>query len=224
MKGNFKASSALTLLSDPQISTSGGNLEKLQTTAIEQLDLIRKMESESALRAVLAGLALHRIKASVKHGEFGKWIAKNVAAKKSQVNHYMRLAVVCLEQAGFSKPDLVALAVDTGDLVVSSDGAARKAFKKIQDFVGEFSLNELLIEHNIKDGGGGGGKSTPAALAAGGEDPLLADTAQHLMSLREIILDPETMKRFTAAQLRDIETQLSSALDQFRALKTKLRA
>ena len=223
MKGNFKASTALTLLSDPQIATTGGNLARLQETAIEQLDLIRKMESESALRAVLCGLALHRIKASLKHGEFGKWQSKYIAAKRSQVGYYMRLALVCLQEGGFSKQDMTAMTSESGDIVLAKDGAAHRAFKKIQNFVGDKSLNELLIEHDIKNASSGGGSSSSSA-AASGEDPLLADTAEHLMGLRAILLDPATVKRFTAAQLIDIEKQWASGLDQFRQLLAKLRA
>jgi hypothetical protein len=223
MKGNFKARSALTLLSDPQIATGGGNLESLQKTTVEQIDLIKRMESESALRAVLVGLALHRIKASLKHGAFGKWQTENLNAKRAQVGYYMRLAIVCLEDAGFSKPETLGLSEIGTDLATSDAASAKRAFKKIQDFVGEKSLNELLVEHGLKSTGAGGGSNSSSGTG-GGEDPLLADTATHLMGLRALILDPDQIKRFTASQLKDIEVQLASALDEFRKLKAALRA
>jgi Protein of unknown function (DUF3102) len=224
MKGNFKATSALTLVSDPQFSTAVEKLPMLQKLVIDQLAAVARMERDAALHAIVIGLTLYRIKASLPYGQFGKWISKHLEPKKSQVNNYMRLATAFLENSGVSKPDLLALPGDSAKMILTGDGPAKRLFKKAVEFVGDKSLNELLIEHAIKSAGTGSGSGAPAAVPPGGEDPLWADTAEHLMGLRTLLLDPETMKRFTATQLNDIETQWASGLDQFRKLKAQLRA
>lgn len=215
MKGTLKAPTALTLLSDPQIATTGGKLAKLQATAIEQIDLIKRLESESALRAVLVGLALHRIKASLKHGEWGKWQTAHLEAKRSQVGYYMRLAIVCLEQGGFTKPDLLQIA-EGGTELAHAEGPARRAFKKIQDFVGDKSLNELLCEHGLKNPGSGSGSGGSASPGPAGSDAAADAATEWLINLRSTYLDVEKVKTFPAQHLRAIEQQTASFLAEFR--------
>ena len=163
-----KNSSALVVLSDPQICTSGANLEKLQHAAISQLTQIRQLESESALRALVVGFAFHRIKASVKHGEFMPWIKANVdSAGHRQANYYMRLAVAFTEVARVSKVEILA-APEDGSALTTADDVAKRFMAKAAKFVGAKSLNELLREHGIKDAAqlGGAREQTPAEIDA----------------------------------------------------------
>lgn len=231
MKGNFKATAALTLLSTTNVTAP--QVKKFGDAVAEEFRQIPLQERMNAARAILVGIGFHAVKASLKHGEFTPWLGSKVnqvnfwspATAKVNASYYMRLALAFVEQAKPSKQELLALTAG-GEITPNlntADSAAKKLFSRIEEFIGERSLNEILIDEGIKGGGSGGSSSTPAAVTAGGEDPLLADTASHLMGLRALLLDPETVKRFTAHQLDDIEKQWASGLDQFRQLRAKMR-
>ncbi|MDD2763462.1 MAG: hypothetical protein PHE83_05750 [Opitutaceae bacterium] len=53
MKGNHSAStrSALSVIQDERIKCTGGALEALKATAVKQVELIRRQEADSAMRA-----------------------------------------------------------------------------------------------------------------------------------------------------------------------------
>jgi Protein of unknown function (DUF3102) len=230
MKGNFKATSALALLSDKSVATE--NLQKFGDRVADEFAQIPQQEQMNAARAILVGIGLHAVKAGMKHGEFTPWLQSKVnqvnfwspATAKVNASYYMRLAIAFVEQSKPTRPEMLAITAATEPLnLKEAAGHAAKLLERVKKFIGERSLNEILIEEGIKNGGAGGGSSSKAAIG-GGEDPLLADTATHLMGLRDLILNPDTVKRYTASQLNDIEVQLASALDQFRKLKAALRA
>jgi len=221
MKGNFKATNALTLVSDPQFSTAVEFLPKLQRLVEDQLQAVARMERDAALHAIVVGLTLHRIKASLRHGEWGKWQKASLEKKKSQVNYYMRLGLVFLEQAGVTKPDLLALPGESFSLSEVGDGPAKKLFRKAVDFVGDHSLNELLQEHGIKDGSGRG--SSGAASGAVGDDNDAATAAEWLLNLRQTYLDPEKVKTFPAKHLKTVEMETASFLSELRKMMAALR-
>lgn len=172
------AKHALTVLASSDISTTGGNLAALQKSAIDQMALISRLESESAIRAIFVGLALHRIKASLKHGQFGPWIDKNIEQKKSQTNNYMRLAIAALEATKAGKAELVALPEDVAS-IDKNDRTARQFVEKLTKWVGDLSLNELLIKHEIK------GVGLKTALTEQGNDAEELTPAQKLKQARE---------------------------------------
>jgi hypothetical protein len=165
-----KTNNALALVSQPEFAVAKDGLAKLKEAAVLQASAISELESKAALGAIIAGLTFHRVKASLNHGEFGPWIAQistsggNLNIKKSQANHYMRLAMVFLEKAKVQKPDLLALPGDQMALEVGDGHPARQFFTKAQKFVGDLSLNELLIKHGIK------GVGLKTELAQGAED------------------------------------------------------
>lgn len=176
---------------------------------------------------------LHAVKHSLKHGQFTPWLDQTLTeltfwtkgTAKVNASYYMRLAIAFVDAAKPSRPELAAL--PAGGLTLDLDnpqGPAAKLVKRLDEFCGEASLQELLEEHGIKAGAGGGSKGAVEVTATNaGEDPLLADTAQHLMGLRSLLLDPDTVKRFTPRQLDDIETQWASGLEQFRQLRAKMQ-
>jgi hypothetical protein len=159
------------LLANLQILPAG-NISTLQETALAQLVLIRTMERDAALRAILVGFALHRIKAALKHGEFLPWIKKHVAQSHKQCSFYMRLAVVFAEDARLTQPELLAVPADRTELALdTTDKVARRFLGKAMKFVGEKSLNELLNEHGIRDAGALGGARDKNARGAKSDAP-----------------------------------------------------
>ena len=158
-------SSALALVQDREISTKV-EISKLQAVAVQQLAVIKQLHASAALRAILVGLTLHRIKAASTHGEWMPWLKKNFDGGKSTANHYMRLALVFVEKTKAKRPDLLALPGDQIDLALENPGAAEKRLMdKAAKFVGTKTLSELLDEHGIRDGVAKGKKR-----ASGGDD------------------------------------------------------
>jgi hypothetical protein len=234
MKGNFKATEALALLTTNAITTEKGSAAKWSKLVAEQLNEIERAERMTPRRAVAVGLMLHAVKASLKHGEFTPWLKQTLTALKfgtlgtAQVkaSYYMRLALAFVDQAKPSRPELAAL--PAGGLVLdleAATGPAAKLIKRLDEFCGECSLQELLEEHGIKSGGGGGSSrgAIDVTSAPAGEDPLLADTASYIMGLRSIFCTPDTFKRLPAAQRKDAIQQLASILDEARQLDAAAR-
>jgi hypothetical protein len=152
MSRNSNSTSALVVLQDRELTYTQEQLPKLQTAALAQIAMVRQLEREGAARAIMAGLTLHRVKASLKRGEFLPWIKGSVkGVGYAQCNFYMRLAGVFVGKAKVSKPDLLALPGDQTELALDGgEGQARDFFAKLSRFVGECSLNELLDKHGIK--------------------------------------------------------------------------
>ena len=155
-KGNHRPTkkAALVVLSDSANYHRPVDISTLQAVAIQQIAQIRLLERESALRAVLCGFALHRIKATLKHGQFLPWIKNDLkGAGRSQANNYMRLAAVAVEKTRATKPELLAIPGDQTELSLdTAEGYAGRMMEKLTKFVGQKSLNELLRDHGIKDG------------------------------------------------------------------------
>src|SRR5690606_16247103 len=152
------------------LTYSEAQLPKLQAAALQQLAEIRRMERESAARAVLAGLTLIRVKHSLKHGQFLPWLKQHVqGVGYQQCNFYMGLAQVFVAKARITKPDMLALPGDQTALSLDAEGEARGFFSKLEKFVGEASLNDLLDKHGLKKKKLGG-KRTSAADTGDGDD------------------------------------------------------
>lgn len=153
------AKHALTVLASPELRVANGEVKKLQSAAVTQFKAVAEMESNTAKAGILVGITLHRVKASMP-GEFREWVETmlpkgNKWTPKTAVKNasfYMRLALVFLEKTKLAKADVLAVgdraALDLGDVA-----AAKTFVAKLETFVGEHSLNELLIKHDIKSVG-----------------------------------------------------------------------
>ena len=196
-KTDNKNTHALAILGDRALSYDQAMLPKIQAAALQQLAEVARLGRERGARAVLAGLALCRVKASLKHGQFLPWLKDNVGVGKTACNDYMRLALAFVEKSGVSKPDLLALPGDQTSLAIDAgDEAQRRFFTKLEKFVGQSSLSELLAKHDIKGQPKLGGARLPEGQD---EDELGSDP------------DPEAL----AAQKRE---EISAWLAQGRAL------
>lgn len=150
-KSDTKNATALAILGDRSLSYDQAMLPKIQEATLQQLAEVNRLGRERAARALLAGLGLCRVKASLKHGQFQPWLKAHVKVGLVSCNNYMRLALAFVEKAGVSKPDLLALPGDQTNLAIDeSDEAQRRFFSKLEKFVGQSSLSELLEKHGIK--------------------------------------------------------------------------
>lgn len=172
-KGNHseKTKSAIVVLNDGgSIITDKSQLATFQKHTAEQVALIERTESDNVLRRIFVGLALWRIKASLKHGEFGPWLKKHVEAKHSNVNYIMRAAQTFVEETRLAKPEQLALA--TGEVTLETkDATAKKVLVAAEKFVDGMSWGELLDFYGIKDAAKTGGKRTKSNTADGGSAP-----------------------------------------------------
>lgn len=172
-KSDTKNTTALAILGDRSLSYDQAMLPKIQEATLQQLAEVNRLGRERAARALLAGLGLCRVKASLKHGQFQPWLKAHVKVGLVSCNNYMRLALAFVEKAGVSKPDLLALPGDQTNLAIDeSDEAQRRFFAKLEKFVGQSSLSELLEKHGIK----GQPKLGGARLPEGQDDDESADT------------------------------------------------
>jgi hypothetical protein len=191
------------------------------------------MESKAAMGGILAGLTLHRVKASLPHGKFGAWVAQistsggNLpAVKKSQASNYMRLALVFVEKAKVQKPDLLALPGDQTALELGDNAQHARFLGKLNGFVGDLSLNELLIKHGIK----GVGLKTELekqeaeeATTQGTAEDYFADVAASVYGFRQIVTSRESLARLTPQQLDTLRDTVTDAHEQFLKLYAEAR-
>jgi hypothetical protein len=229
MKGNHsQANYALTVLADAEIRTVV-TVTKLQAAAIDQLAAIPRIEREAALRAILCGLTLHRVKASLPHGQFGVWIDQMrpsgshlPAVTRRHCQRYMRLAVAAIQKTKATVPEILALPGDQKELALeSTDETARHLMQKLATWVGDRSLNEMLCDLGIKAAGKLGGareKSDddapidPEQLAAQAREEL---SAWHEMG-RQLLLTDNVCSRLTPDEIRALDESLDAMLAQWR--------
>lgn len=226
------AKHALTVLASPELRVDAKGLEKLKKAAVAQCAAVSEMEGRAAVGGILAGLTLHRVKASLKHGEFGPWIAQigtsgsNLAPVTQRMcNNYMRLALVFLEKTKANTTNLLALPGDKAGLELAESNDGRALAEKLQKFVAGCSLNELLIKHGIKGvvrEGDAGTEDGGTTAAAGGED-YFADVAQTLDGFRQIVTSRESLVRLSPKQLDLLNETVSDAVAQFRKLYAEAR-
>ncbi len=216
-----KTTHALTVLAAPELAVEKPNLKKLQAAAVEQCAAVGQMESKAAMGAVLAGITLHRVKASMPHGKFGPWVESNSHSganlKQRQCNYYMRLAQVFLEKARVQTPDLLALPGDQNALAEGGTAATKRFIAKLGTFVGDLSLTELLIKHGIKGVGlktalEAAEADTPPAATA---EDYFTDVAARLYGFREVATNREALMRLTPQQLDTVREAITDAHAQF---------
>jgi len=167
------AKHALTVLASPELRAQKADLKQLQTAAIDLLTAISKSENAAAKGAPIVGITLMRVKASMPHGTFVPWMEKLTGEdqpkgapvkkrtdgaflprlKVRQLQYYMRLGLVFIEKTKLAKPDLIALGNGTTALDLGDKHEAKKFMVALDSFVGDLSLNELLIKHDIKSVG-----------------------------------------------------------------------
>ena len=163
---------ALATVTSAELKADSSDLARLQASVVQQFKVIGRMRHEEALRSLFAGIALHRIKASLPYGEFGRWTKKNLPQFSDRwVNYLMRLALVFVETSRATKPMLLALPSEKTQLSpVKLEGAQRAFVEKAIKFIGQLNVSELLDKHGIKEAKKLGGARTSSAAPAAALD------------------------------------------------------
>jgi hypothetical protein len=212
---------ALIVVASPELSAPSALLPKLQAAAVHQVKLIRRTESEASQRAILLGLTLWRIKASMK-GTFTGWLKDDFdSLGYRQARYYMSASLAFIEQTKATLPEFLALPGNQADLALDAmpEGKARTLMAKIEKFVGDRSLGELFDHLGIKDAGkkkhrtgsDDDGESDAPAAPADPAQCLYNEATEHLHALRITLTDDAALiqiKRKALLELNDSMTQL----------------
>lgn len=187
------------------------------------MEEIRKVERMTAQRAIVLGVTLWKVRLSLPHGQWMPWQQQHLAASKSQVNYFMRLALVFLVKSRATKTELRALPGDSVELA-PKDELSRALLARLEKFVGECSLNELLVKHGIRgvtrDTDAQGGDSAPGQP---GEQMLFTEVAEHFYSLRQNLCRREVILRYTPEQLDAAKREIDEIRSAFLALYQEAR-
>lgn len=156
--------------SDLVALTEANKLEKTELAKFcghiaHQVALIFTTERDNNIRRIFVGLALHRIKASLKHGEWMPWKKKHLECSNSKINELMRAAEAFHSEVQIADKELLALGNGENALAAKD---ARRVTNAALKFVGDLSWGELLDKHGIKAQAKVGGKRTPAGTPEGG--------------------------------------------------------
>lgn len=226
-----KTKHALSLIADSAFAVAKSETEVLQNTTAEQLAGVAALEGQAAMGATLAGINLHRVKASTKHGEFGKWLdqicttSANLGVKPRQANYYMRLAAVFLEKSRLSKSELL-----TG-LDGAEETARAPLVSALKKFVGEHSLNELLIKNDIKSVGlksalaleeAPDGEESPEAKLARSRASAWEESYAAVQRIRAALTEPAQLQLLTDPA--QIETIKNEAVEITQLAEARLKA
>lgn len=212
---------ALALLNDSkfapdQICTIGAIFRR-------HLEEIQRAERVTALRAITLGLALWKVRLALPHGQWMPWQAEHLGVGGRQVNYYMRLALVFLLKSRATKTELRALPVDSVELT-STDALSRSLFSRLEKFVGECSLNELLVKHGIRGVTRDTDSASDEDTSGGpGEQMIFTEVCEHFYSIRQNLCRRETIMRYTPEQLDAAKRELDEIRSSFLALYAEAR-
>ena len=216
---------ALATFTAPELRADKAQLVLLQKGVIEQVHVMRRLRGEEAMRGLLVGLTLLRIKASLPGGQFTGWLKEHITVFKDRYCRYlMQLALVFVERTKASKPELLALPGEQVELSLDGkEGAQRKLFEKAAKFIGEHSITELLEKHGLKEKKKLGGPresadaepeapATPEQLAARAR----TDLADWITQGRQLLLQENIAQHLSPQEVR-------AFAESYDALRTEWR-
>lgn len=187
---------ALVVVASPELSAPSALLPKLQAAAVHQVKLIRRTESEASQRALLLGLTLWRIKASMK-GTFTGWLKKDFdSLGYRQARYYMSASLAFIEKTKATLPEFLALPGDQAELALDAlpEGKGRALMAKIEKFVDGRSLGDLFEDLGIKESA----KKKARRLGAASDDDA---SAEETAAARELTVQDRFNELDQAMQL-----------------------
>ncbi len=135
--------------------------EHLGKIALAMLAHVEGLKSERAKKGVLAGVYLQQVKAALGHGPFNAWCAKHLGKSKRMGEYYMALAAKFARSTKLLLPEVIGANQLT--LALEAKGSDAQAFKaKLEKFVGDRGLTELMQKHGVIKRGGNQRQTTTA--------------------------------------------------------------
>ena len=190
---------------------------------------IEGLKKERAVKAILAGIYLAQIKAALGHGEFNQWCAKHLGNSKRSAERYMALAGRFSRSSKLLLPELVGANQLSLDLTNVKNDGGKAVLAKLDKFVGNLGLTELMQKHGVIQRGG----YRPAPLPAPANDASAgreeteeekinrAEVAAFEMCVgkvedaRKALLSDLAWADLTVESAKQIEAKLKQTLNEF---------
>lgn len=127
--------------------------DELGRRAKSMFEYVESLKTERSKKAILVGVYLHQVRAALPHGEFDSWKTKHFAKSRSTIGNYMALAAKFSRSAKLLLPEVVA--ANQLSLDLKAKGSTGEAFMaKLDKFVGNSGLTELMQKHAVIQRGG----------------------------------------------------------------------
>ena len=207
---------ALAILQDSKLPFA--EISAIAEICRRHLEEIRKAEKMTAQRAIVLGVMLWKVRLALPHGDWMPWQAQYLSACKTEVNYYMRLALVFLIKSRATKVELRALPSDSVELA-ANDALSRALLTRLEKFVGECSLHELLVKHGLKGVTRDQGDEDGAdASAKTGEQLVFTSFCDTLFAVRQTVLKREHLMQLTPDQLKGFRREWEQTNSEMQAL------
>jgi hypothetical protein len=154
--------------------------------AVAMFAHVEGLKKERAIKAVLTGLYLHQVKVALGHGEFDAWKAKHFEKGRSTIGRYMDLAAKFSRSAKLLLPEIIGANQLTLDLE-AQDSDGRAILAKLDRFVGECGLTELMHRHQVIKQGGARPPAAPTLGAGDAPEGPAATTEEAEAAARDAV-------------------------------------
>lgn len=116
--------------------------------ALAMLQHVEGLRKERSIKAILAGLYLHQVKATLGHGSFGDWLSQHLGKADRTARRYMSLASIFARKSALLLPEMLGANQLTLDLQ-AQDSEGRAILGKLDAFVGTEGLTALMQKHGV---------------------------------------------------------------------------
>lgn len=204
---------------------------ELGRRAQAMLSHIEALKVERAQKAVLAGLYLHQVKDALGHGTFREWTQEHfgnscqngIGVSQRSITNYMGLAAAFCRKSKLLLPEIVAS--QQLSLTLEAKGSDAQAFKaKLQKFVGERGLTELMALNGVIKQGGNQRPADAAKPAAQDQPPpdslrpeaqIYNDFVEAVERAERVLLDDARWLEITPELGERVEPLLKRLLTQY---------
>lgn len=182
------------------------------------------LQKERAMKAVLCGLYLAEIRAKTPHGEFVPWMHANFPSSVRKAQYYIQLAGKFAKSAKLLLPELIATEQISLQLT-TDDATAQAALAKLEKFVGNTGLTELLTRHGIVKRGGNQRLAALPAPASSDAPPAIADEAKEAQeATRAVFTNAEGVIKTAETYLTGDLFWSSITVDSASMIEAKIKA
>ena len=119
------------------------------------------LKKERTIKCILAGIFLAQVRVELGHGPFGKWLekhlchsVKNGSESTRTAYRYIALAAAFSRSSRMLLPELIGANQLSLDLANVQDEGGRTLLAKLDTFVGQRGLTELMKKHGVIKLGG----------------------------------------------------------------------
>lgn len=230
-----KQSGALAVILANPVAIDGR--AKIIEAAKAQLETLVSHRRQAPYRAIALGLTLHQLKAGCKHGEWmpiyqqilksSKFVTETTA--QTYASQYMRLALTFLTEADAARPEYIALTGSKTELnIQAKDSTERVLAKKMENFIGDRSLDELLTDYDLRNAAANKKRKLDASDAEAEPDEqektaqdLFNEMEEHLQLAGKTAADKSIWMRLSKRHHDDLLASSRATYERISALHSK---